>query len=237
LLSHLPGLHIVDVSHNIQPFNAAQAAFVLRNCYRDFPDGTVHMICVGVDQKDFSTLIIETEKQLFICANNGMAGLIFESNPENVFQLESTETKAGSFPEKDVWAPVALKLLQGHAPKTLGSISGDFKKQVKLHPTIDENVISGSVVYIDSYRNLISNISKDLFDKQCNNRKFEIYVQSNHYKITRLNAQYSETSVGELLALFNSSGLLEIAINNGHAADLLSVGSGAAIRIKFLDKR
>jgi S-adenosylmethionine hydrolase len=104
-------------------------------------------------------------------------------------------------------------------------------------PTIDESVINGSIVYIDSYRNAITNIPKELFEKIGKNRPFDVFIQSNHYKINKINKTYSETSAGELLALFNSLNLLEIAISSGNAADLLNLNINSIIRIKFYDKR
>ena len=101
-------------------------------------------------------------------------------------------------------------------------------------PTIDESTINGSVIYIDSFRNAITNISRELFDQIGKGRPFEIFVQSNHYKINRINKKYSDSSTGEMLALFNSLGLLEIAINSGNAADLLNLSVNSVVRIKVL---
>jgi S-adenosylmethionine hydrolase len=100
-------------------------------------------------------------------------------------------------------------------------------------PTIDESVINGSVIYIDSYRNAFTNISLDLFHQIGKGRAFDILVQSNHNRISRLNQRYGESSQGEILALFNSIGLLEIAINGGNAADLLDLSLNSSVRVKF----
>ena len=108
-------------------------------------------------------------------------------------------------------------------------------KQIPILPTIDETTINGSVVYIDSFRNAITNISRELFDQIRKGRPFDIFIQSNYYKINRLNKNYHDSSTGELLALFNSLGLLEIAINSGNAADLLNLSINSVVRIKFYD--
>jgi S-adenosyl-L-methionine hydrolase (adenosine-forming) len=94
----------------------------------------------------------------------------------------------------------------------------------------------GSVIYIDSYQNAITNITRDLYERIGKGRKFEIALQSNHYKLNRINRTYSETSTGELLVLFNSLGLLEVAINKGNAAELLSLTTSSVVRIRFFDK-
>jgi hypothetical protein len=94
-------------------------------------------------------------------------------------------------------------------------------------------VIIGSIIYIDSYNNAITNISKKLFDRVGNGRKFEIYVQSNYNKVNFISKGYNEVDLGELLALFNSANLLEFAIRNGYAAELLSLNVGGSVRVKF----
>lgn len=236
LLTQLPTVQIIDISHAISPFNIAQAAFVLRNSYKNFPNGTVHLICVGVDQKANNPIIVESDNQFFIGADNGMAGLLFDAKPDKVYRIKNEYIQTSSFIEKDTLANVALELLQDKPPQEIGELTSDFNQQVPLRPTIDEDVISGSVVYIDSYKNLITNIPQDLFEQIGKKRKFEIYVQSNHYRITKINQQYSETAVGELLAIFNSGDMLEVAINNGNAAELLSIRIGATVRVKFLNK-
>lgn len=232
----LPPVQIIDISHNILPFNIAQAAFVLKNSYPSFPDGTIHLICVGVDQKVNNPIIMAMDNQYFIGADNGMAGLLFDSKPEHVYRIKKEFIQPSSFFEKDTLARVAVEMLQDKAITDIGELVTDFNQQVPLRPTIDEDVISGSVVYIDSYSNLITNIPKDLFEQIRKDRKFDIYVQSNHYRINKINQQYAETAVGELLAIFNSADMLEIAINNGNAAELLSLRIGANVRVKFLNK-
>lgn len=83
--------------------------------------------------------------------------------------------------------------------------------------------------------NAISNISKDLFERVSQGRKFEIFVQSQHNRVDRIAKTYNEVDAGELVALFNSAGLLEIAINNGHATELLNLTNNSSIRIKFYE--
>jgi S-adenosylmethionine hydrolase len=121
--------------------------------------------------------------------------------------------------------------------ENLGTLHKNLNKQVPMLPTIDESLINGSVVYIDSFRNAITNIPRELFEKIGKNRPFDIFIQSNHYKINKINKTYNETSAGELLALFNSLNLLEIAISSGNVADLLNLNINSIIRIKFYDKK
>ncbi|MEZ5072816.1 MAG: SAM hydroxide adenosyltransferase [Bacteroidales bacterium] len=106
-------------------------------------------------------------------------------------------------------------------------------KLVDIRPQLDPDGITGQVIHVDSYENAITNISRDVFERTVGGRSFDILVQSNHYVIRKLNNRYNETEEGELLALFNSAGLLEIAIRNGNASGLLRLRTGSNIRIKF----
>ena len=130
-----------------------------------------------------------------------------------------------SFPGLSVFSKVACEIIKKTPLKNIGEPVSDYSKQIPLRATIEDNSITGTVIYIDSYGDAITNISRELFERIGKGRAFEIYVQSKHYKITELNTYYSETTEGDLLALFNSVGLLEIAIRNGSAKELLNLNT------------
>jgi S-adenosylmethionine hydrolase len=132
-----------------------------------------------------------------------------------------------------VFAEAACEIMLSNGISGLGAGYDQLYRQVPMLPTIDESLISGSIVYIDSYRNAFTNISRDLFEQIGKGRPFDIFIQSNHNRISRLNDWYGESSQGEMLALFNSIGLLEIAINGGNAADLLNLSINSPVRVKF----
>ena len=237
LLAAEPGIQIIDLNHSIEPFNLAQAAFVLRNSYRHFPPGTIHLVCTNTDSAgEQGCIVIKVEDQFFICADNGLAGLLFEEEQSlEVVRVKPGAVKNSTFPELDIFVPVACRLMQSSSLDGLGTPVKKPEKQVPLRPVIEEAVIIGSVIYIDSYQNAITNISGNLFERIGRGRKFEIFIKSNHYRISQLNQSYHETPVGELLALFNAAGLLEIAISHGNAASLLGLDNGSAVRVKFID--
>jgi len=232
-----PQANIIDISHSIVNYNSSQAAFVLKNCYNNFPDNTIHLIlinCETTEEQPF--VIVKNFNQYFIGVDNGMFGLIFKNKPEAIFKINKVK-KNTSFIELNLLAEVAGKLASGSQPEDFGKIKEDINRNIPLRPTIDPDVIMGSVIYIDSYQNAISNISQELFEKERKGRKFSIYVDSNHYEINAINTAYNETPLSDLFALFNSSGLLEIAINKGEAATLLNLKINSKIRIKFYDNK
>ena len=233
ILSRCPDARIIDISNTIEQFNIAQAAFILRNSYNHYPKGTIHLICVKSETKqDRSNLVIQHDGHYFIGADNGIFGLLFKDKPEKIYRInENPENIA--FPELSVFANTACHIALKKEILKIAENSGEYYEQIPFRPTIEENVITGSVIYIDSYQNAITNVTRELFERVGGNKPFEIFVQSHHYKISKINKKYGDTSPGELLAIFNSVELLEIAINNGNAAELLNIGTGSAIRIKF----
>ena len=234
LLGQLPNVRIVDITHQIPAFGYIRAAFVLRNCYRSFPTGTIHLVGVNSEASlQTPHVAISHDGHYFIGADNGMFGLMFNSDPEKAVKL--IHDSESTFPEYDIFAEVAIFLANNGSFDELGPVHNKLHLPAPLLATIDETIINGSVIYIDSYSNAITNISRHTFEKTAKNRRFEILVQSNYNKITKINKFYHETAKGDLLALFNSSGLLEVAVNNGNAADLMSLNLGSIVRVKFLD--
>ena len=228
---------IIDLNHQIQTFNTAQAAFVLRNSFFYFPKGSIHILDVNSEATAEAAHIVMMHKEhFFIGADNGAFGLICRDEPEAIVQLEAAGIDdCQSFAALHVFAPAAAYLSMGHPMADLGTLQTNIARQTPIRASYDEAVITGNVIYIDSYQNAITNVSRELFDRIGKGRRFEILVQSNHYRIGRINKTYSETSVGELLALFNTLGLLEIAINKGNVAELLNLGINANVRIKFFE--
>jgi S-adenosylmethionine hydrolase len=225
---------IVDISHQIPPFNIMQAAFVLRNCYKEYPAGTIHLIGVNsVLTAKRSLLIVEKDGQYFLCSDSGFPGLAFPNQEINVYHLAVKSGAGNTFASLDMFIDVAFKLVQGNHPKDIAKECVDYLLQVPIRPTIDDKLINGSVVYIDSFSNAITNITRETFERVGEKMAFELFVQSNHYVIDKISNSYADVATGELLALFNSVDLLEIAISSGPAAELLNLTVNSTIRIKF----
>jgi S-adenosylmethionine hydrolase len=237
ILSQSSQAQVVDISHQVTAFNITQAAFILRNCFYNFPKGSVHIIGVNTEGgKDMPFLLVEYKKHYFIGTDNGIFGLLFSEEPDRIIELKSP-AELKSFTSFSIFAAAASRLANGEKPDALGKLVKKYQERIPLRAAIDKSGITGSVIYIDSFRNAITNITRDLFDRIGEGRAFEIYPQNNYYTITRLNNYYHETAPGEILAIFNSVGLLEIAINKGNAADLLNLStSSSSIRVKFKEK-
>jgi S-adenosylmethionine hydrolase len=232
ILSRCKGSNIIDISHNIQAFNTAQAAFVLRNAYPNFPEGTIHLIFINTEPSaERPFLAVKANGHYFIGTDNGVFSLVSGEHAEKIVKLKTEISK--SFSAFDIYCDAACKLANGVDIGELGDTVTSFNVRMPLRPTIEDKTLTGSVIYIDSYQNAVTNISKELFEKVALNRTFDIYVQSKHYKISEISEFYHDVQVGELIALFNSVGLLEIAINNGNAARLLNLDNNSTVRVEF----
>ncbi len=235
LLSRCGTSHIIDISHKIQSFNTTQAAFVVRNAYPNFPLGTIHLLFVNTEPSpEKPCLAVKANGHIFIGTDNGVFSLIIGENAEKIIKLPLNTSNPHS--ALDVFCDAAAQLANGADISELGTELDTFHVRMQFRPTIENQTLTGSVIYVDSYQNAVTNISRDLFKKVSQNRNFEIYVQSKHYKITSISNKYSDVPVGELLALFNSVDLLEIAINNGNVARLLNLDTNSTVRIEFKDK-
>ena len=237
ILSACPNANIQDINHQIRPFNIAQAAFVVRNCYPNFPEGTIHIIAVNSEpEPNAAFLAAKIDDHYFLCADNGILGLVAKNEPQEVVSIPGqTENGSKSFLSLSVFSKAVCDIISGKKLEEMGTNISDYIRRVPLRPTIEKDSIIGSVIYIDSYANAITNISRDLFERIGKDKKYEILVQSKHYVIKKINNSYSETGPGDLLAIFNSTGLLEIAIRNGNAANLLRLNENSTIRIEFND--
>lgn len=234
ILSLLPNVNIIDITHNISAFNIPQAAFVLKNAFPYFPKGTVHLIGINsVFDEKTKYLAVNYKGHYFVGSDNGVFSLIFDEHPSEIVELSiMQDLKFLHFPLTDIFAKAACHLAAGGKMKEIGIPVDELEEKVHLQPVIEHNVIKGSVIYIDSFQNVITNISKDLFSKIQQNRDFMLYFRKNE-SISQLSWHYNEVPEGEKLCLFGISNYLEIAINKGNASGLLGLHLGDIVRVEF----
>lgn len=237
ILSSCPTAVIVDVNHQVASYNITQAAFVVKNTYQNFPKGTIHILSINSEASaEKPHVLVKYDGHYFIGTDNGMFHLLTNGVTESIIEI-STEAEQSSFPELDVFAHIACQIIKERDIASLGTEKKSLLKQLPVLPAIEDSLIIGKVIYIDSFHNVITNVSRELFEQVQKNRSFDIYVQSKSNKISKINKKYDETSLGELLAIFNSVGYLEIAIRNGKAAQLFNLTTNSSIRIVFNDNK
>ncbi len=237
ILSICNDVHIIDLAHNVDHHSVSRAAFILKNSWRDFPDKTVHLI--GVDSEcngKRKHLIAEINKQFFIVSDNGLLSLVFEpSELQKVVKIELCNQSLKMTPALFSFAETACEIIKGKKIESFGKISSEIKKLISLKPIFDDSFILGSLVYTDSYGNAVSNISFDLFQEVARGRKYKILAGSSGYSIDKISLRYQDVEEGDLTAVFNSLGLLEIAMNKGDLSKLMNFDNNTKIRIQFYD--
>lgn len=230
ILAHNVDLRIVDISHQISHFDLAHAAFVLRAVFRDFPKGTVHL--VGVDSagsRGDNPIIIKVEDHFFVGMDNGLLSLVSDQHPQGVWQISVDEET--TFPEKHIFAPIAARLASGEDPEKIGTLTTEYKRLIDRQVKATRKQITGNVVRVDHFGNLITNIPREAFEILSKGKVFTI--QFGGEKFRRIHASYNQAEQGECFILFNSLGLLEIGINRGNASELLGLGYDSAVNIVF----
>ncbi len=241
ILSSLPDVQIVDLSHRTPVFNTgiSHAAYMVKQCYAYFPKGTVHVISTASEYTpDTPFAAAYQDGSYFVATDNGIFGLLFDTPPEKMVHIEKfTDDASPNYPALSVFAPAAVHLASGGDITELGSSYTEYQRKNAVLATLDESVITGTIIHINAFGNVITNITREDFEIVGKGRSFEIMVQSTRYKITRINKYFHETSRGELLAVFNLSGYLEIAINKGNVASLLQLSLDSNIIVKFLNKK
>lgn len=239
ILKELPETTIVDITHEIPAFDLTKSAFVIRNSYRDFPQGTIHIIGVNSDY-DVETphVAILIDGHYFIGADNGIFSLIHDNPPEKVVELTiSQDTDRVTFPTKDIFVKAACHIARGGTLEVIGKLKTELSVRTLFRAVSENNTIRGMVIYIDHYGNIITNITERLFNEYGKGRKFTIYFRRAQYEITTISPSYNTVNEGEKLALFSSAGYLEIAINKGNASQLFGISKVQEdmIRIEFYD--
>ena len=226
---------IIDITHLLSPFNYPQAAYVCRNAIKNFPKGTFHLVLINLfDNKADHVLIAEHNGHFIGCADNGLITMILECEPQTVVAIPLNKTQPKStLVHANVFAKAFSKIAVGEKFDTLGNIDITIKIKNPLKPMLGNNWIEGQIIFIDNFENVIVNISKEEFENHQNGRKFSIVFKRDEI-IEKISETYADVPEGEKLALFNSAGYLEIAINKGNAAGLFGLQSFAEKQQKVL---
>lgn len=228
LCSRCPGTTIIDNAGSISPMNISHASFVIRNTFNNYPKGTIHIICIHSEAgKNNDFLIVRSHDHFFIGTDNGIFNLILNSEPDEIVRFSHDDIQD----ELEVFARAAEGLVSGKKMSSLGNRVDKIMERVPLRATIDKEVIIGSIIFIDSYGNAISNITREVFYRVFEGKEFVILIQSNKNHTDQIVNKYSDAPVGELLARFNSLDLLEMAINGENISELLNLSVGTVIRV------
>jgi S-adenosylmethionine hydrolase len=231
ILSVSPNINIVDISHDIELCNISHAAYVLGAVFRDFPQGTVHLVAVNSKSDEEKYIALKLEEHYFVGPDNGMYSLLSERNPSVVVELQKDPTISLNFPEKNILANVAVALANGKALYDIGKqLTSIYQLRERVCKT-STNEITGKVIHIDHYGNLITNIKLDVYNGIGNARQATIQIGSTTVK--GISEGYLKKERGDCTCIFNSLGLLEIIVILGNASKLFNIRVDSIITVKF----
>ena len=239
LFSELNNVNIFDISHRVTPYNVTEAAYILKNAYKSFPKGSIHLI--GVDSEltpENKHLVMFFDGHYFIGADNGVFSLIINNkNAVNIFSINIHKNIVTSFPILDVFVKIAGHISRNGKLEVIGKKINTILQLTNVNPVINnsKNKILGSVIYIDNYGNVITNITESLFKEIGKKRNFIINARTIEFK--NIYNNYSEAidftivkekreEDGKKVALFNAAGHLELAI---YKSNPLTVGSASSL--------
>lgn len=233
LYSQLPDLKIVDISHQITPFGIEQAAFVFKNCYQNFPEGTIHILGVSTEESETSPhTVIFHNGHYFIGADSGIFSMIFDDQPEKIYELTiPQDSDSFTFSTYNRFVNAALHLANEKPIEELGDLRDKINLKLQFKPAIDKDTIKGMVIYVDAYENLVTNITQELFKSVVKGRKYHVLLRGE--KINKIHQSYNDVPIGEIVVIFGSNGHLEVALNHGNASSLLGISLNDSIMIEF----
>jgi S-adenosylmethionine hydrolase len=232
LLRRVPTLHMVDVSHEIPPFDIVRASFVIANVWREFPEGTIHLIGVNcVYQPDFRFVVARHAGHFFVAPDNGLLSLLFTNlEPTDLRNLPADPSQ--HFAVKNIFAEAVQHLAEGKPFEDLGEHAAPLLERISIQPVITPTRIRGTVIHVDNFENVVVNIRREIFESAANGRPFSLFFKRND-PITQLSGNYCDVAVGEQLCLFNMAGFLEISVNMGRAATLFGLKVEDVVEVVF----
>jgi S-adenosylmethionine hydrolase len=235
LLSVNPAARLVDLSHAIPPQDLRYASFFLRNTLPYYPAGTLHVVVVdpGVGTER-AILFVEVGEQRLLTPDNGCWTSLCDllGQPRRVVRLAEPRywrpQVSATFHGRDIFAPTAGHLSLGLDPALLGPPASEWVRLDLPAPILGEHQLSGEVLFIDSFGNLVTNLPGDALERWASR---PLRIEIGGVEISHLVRTYGEVEPGSLVALISSAGTLEVAVSHGSAAKRLGVTVGAPVLV------
>ena len=237
ILARFPAARIIDVTHEVPVYWPAEAGFWLSRSFEYFPTGTVH---IGVVDPGVGTnrdiIAVEADGHAFLAPDNGLlAPVVGRAKSVQLHRLDVDAARqrlglgvpSATFHGRDIFAPIAAELAAGRClPSDLGERQPSLVPAWVDEPTVERGVVSGVVITIDHFGNLITNIDAELIAGIASPK---VHAGNHSFDLLRT---YGDTQPGQYLALVNSFGVIEIARAEQSAADGLGLGRGAPVSIR-----
>jgi S-adenosylmethionine hydrolase len=251
ILSEYSEASIIDISHDIDPFNTVEASYIIGASYASFPKGTVHLIGVDMESnKENQHIVMQWNDHYFIAADNGILSMLSQKIvPQKMVAINIHDRLHNEATDLDVFVKVACHIAKGGLMNVIGKEINNIKQVTDLQAllALDGNSLKGHVIYIDHFGNVVTNITKKYFIEVAKGRPYEIVMKTKNIKTILPNYSAIASSdkypikyyEGEKLAIFNEAGFLEIAIFRsnpskvGSANSLLGLNYRDIVSIQF----
>lgn len=235
LQGQLPHYQIVDISHEIPAFFYTKAAFILKNSFRSFPKGSIHIVAVEGDfVKPVQFVAAFLDGHYFITKNTGLISMLSDNKPDWAVGLEIPNAEALKCPIKDILAPVAIKIAQETPINQLGKSIELVQKKFR-DPVLKPDTIIGNIIHFTHHQNAVTNIHRKHFKKYTDFNSCKIHYGRNGY-FDKIYNSYHDVVEGETCCFFGMDMLLEFGIHGGKGKSLLSLSEDRNIWIEFYNK-
>jgi len=226
-----PDVTIVDITHDIAPFDLLDAAVTIAEASKYFPPRTIHVVIVdpgvGTERRP---LLTRADTNYFVAPDNGVLSLIYDREESLTVRHITTEhyflqPVSQTFHGRDIFAPVAAWLTKNWQPASMGDAITDFKRFNVPKPKQDGYVLKGVILRIDRFGNLMTNFTAaDIPEEIFKSGKIQLLL--NDKEVTRLVANFAQGQPNEPVAVIGSSGFLEVVVNKANASRVLNIGRG-----------
>ena len=234
-MSKIPSAQIIDINHNVPPQDIRTGAYELLVSHVYQPAEAV-VICVvdpGVGT-DRSILLARAGSWWFVAPDNGLLSWVFEINkPSELYRVEIPAQSSVTFHGRDVMAPVAVRLMAGERASSLGSPVSSYVKIPFPVVLKHGSMWQGEVLAVDGFGNLITNVRCSEIRPYANASKLWVEFEGTASTIRGLSPSYGAVEAGKLCAVEGSSGFIEIAVNEGSAADVTTLDAGDRVTFHF----
>ena len=236
ILKICPEANLVDITHNVTPYDLLDGALAIGSAYSYFPARTIHVVVVdpgvGTDRRP---LLVTGESQYFVAPDNGVLSLVYEREESILVRHANVEhyylqPVSKTFHGRDVFAPVAAWLAKGSQAAAMGEEITDYKKFAMPRPKSTEGSTKGVVLRVDSFGNLITNFRPEELPPAAVESGV-INLQVGSQAVTRLVDTFAKGNPGEVFAYIGSNGFVEIGVNRGNAAKTLNAGRGVQVTL------
>jgi len=238
ILRILPGATLVDINHQVVPFDVLDGALSIGSAYRYFPPRTVHLVVVdpGVGTQRRPILAIG-DQHFFVAPDNGVLSVVYEREPAVKVRHVTSDhyflnPLSDTFHGRDIFAPVAAWLAKTYQTEVFGEEISDYVRFALPRVKAAGAALKGVVLRVDVFGNLMTNLTaEDVPTAMVAAGK--IKLQIGNTRVERLVHTFGQGAAGEPIAVMGSSGFLEVALNKGHAARMLGAQRGTEVTLEL----